>query len=95
MENNGIILKFSVELSRDALKQGRDTQLETAVEVAKGIVIVERQEQSFYLGAPEIPPPPSPEHKYTLEQIHQSGDMLKISGGEAGTTAVYTIESDW
>jgi hypothetical protein len=42
--------------------------------------------------APEIPPPPPPEHKYTLEQIHQSGDMLKISGGEAGTTAVYTID---
>jgi hypothetical protein len=41
--------------------------------------------------APEIPPPPPPEHKYTIEQIHQSGDMLKISGGEAGTTAVYTI----
>ena len=60
--------------------------------MAKGIVIVERQEQSFYLGAPEIPPPPSPEHKYTLEQIHQSGDMLKISGGEAGTTTVYSID---
>ncbi len=42
--------------------------------------------------APEIPPPPPTEHKYTTEQIHQSGDMLKISGGEAGTTAVYTID---
>jgi hypothetical protein len=37
LENKGIILKFSVELSRDALKQGRDTQLETAVEVAKAL----------------------------------------------------------
>jgi len=27
--------KFSIELSRDALREGRDTQLETAVEVAK------------------------------------------------------------
>jgi hypothetical protein len=42
--------------------------------------------------APEIPPPPPAEHKYTLEQIHQSGDILKISGGEAGTTTVYTID---
>lgn len=42
--------------------------------------------------APEVPPPPPPEHKYTLEQIRQSGDILKISGGEAGTTAVYTID---
>jgi hypothetical protein len=42
--------------------------------------------------APEIPPPPPQEHKYTIEQISQSGDVLKISGGEAGTTAVYTID---
>jgi hypothetical protein len=42
--------------------------------------------------APEVPPPPPAEHKYTLEQIRQSGDVLKISGGEAGTTAVYTID---
>jgi hypothetical protein len=42
--------------------------------------------------APEVPPPPPPEHKYTLEQIDRSGDVLKISGGEAGTTAVYTID---
>lgn len=42
--------------------------------------------------APETPPPPPPEHKYTLEQIRQSGSVLKISGGEAGTTAVYTID---
>jgi hypothetical protein len=27
--------KFSIELSREALKEGRDTQLETAIEVAK------------------------------------------------------------
>ena len=43
-------------------------------------------------GAPEIPPPPPSEHKYTVEQIDQSGSALKISGGEAGTTAVYTID---
>ena len=36
LENNGIVPKFSIELSRDALKEGRDTQLETAIEVAKG-----------------------------------------------------------
>jgi hypothetical protein len=43
-------------------------------------------------GAPAIPPPPPAEHKYTLEQINRSGEVLKISGGEAGTTAVYTID---
>ena len=37
MENNGIVPKFSIELSREALKQGRDTQLETAVDVAKAL----------------------------------------------------------
>jgi C-terminal processing protease CtpA/Prc len=37
IENNGITPKFSIELSRDALKEGRDTQLETAVEVAKAL----------------------------------------------------------
>ena len=35
LENNGIVPKFSVDLSRDALRDGRDTQLETAVEVAR------------------------------------------------------------
>ena len=35
LENNGIVPKFSIEFSRDALMQGRDTQLETAIEVAK------------------------------------------------------------
>jgi len=35
LENNGIVPKFSVELSREALKQGRDAQLETAVSVTK------------------------------------------------------------
>jgi carboxyl-terminal processing protease len=35
LENNGIVPKFHVELSRDALKDGRDMQLETAIEVAK------------------------------------------------------------
>jgi hypothetical protein len=43
-------------------------------------------------GAPAIPPPPPAEHKYTLEQINRSGEVLKISGGEAGTTTVYTID---
>lgn len=42
--------------------------------------------------SPQIPPPPPPDHKYTLEHISQSGNVLKISGGEAGTTAVYTID---
>ncbi len=42
--------------------------------------------------APETPPPPPSKHEYTLEVIRQSGDVLKISGGEAGTTAVYTID---
>ena len=37
LENNGIVPKFSIELSREALKQGRDTQLETAIEVAKAL----------------------------------------------------------
>jgi C-terminal processing protease CtpA/Prc len=35
IENDGIVPKFSIELSRDVLREGRDTQLETAVEVAK------------------------------------------------------------
>jgi hypothetical protein len=35
LENNGIVPKFQIGLSRDALKDGRDTQLETAIEVAK------------------------------------------------------------
>lgn len=43
-------------------------------------------------GAPPIPPPPPPDHEYTLEHIRLSGHILKISGGEAGTTAVYTID---
>ncbi len=42
--------------------------------------------------APETPPPPPSKHEYTLEVIRQSGDLLKISGGQAGTTAVYTID---
>jgi carboxyl-terminal processing protease len=37
LENNGIVPKFSIELSRDALKEERDTQLETAIEVAKSL----------------------------------------------------------
>lgn len=42
--------------------------------------------------APDIPPPPPSDHKYTLEKIQEDGALLKISGGEAGTTAVYTID---
>ncbi len=37
LENNGITPAFSVDLSRDALLQGRDTQLEQAVEVVKAL----------------------------------------------------------
>jgi C-terminal processing protease CtpA/Prc len=37
LESNGIAPKFSIELSREALKQGRDTQLGTAIDVAKAL----------------------------------------------------------
>jgi C-terminal processing protease CtpA/Prc len=37
LENNGITPAFSVDLSRDALREGRDTQLEQAVEVVKAL----------------------------------------------------------
>jgi len=37
LENNGITPKFFIELSREALREGRDTQLETAVQVAKAL----------------------------------------------------------
>jgi carboxyl-terminal processing protease len=37
LENNGIVPKFSVELSRDALREGRDTQIDMAVDVAKAL----------------------------------------------------------
>jgi len=37
LENNGIVPKFSMELSRDALKEGRDSQLGAAIEVAKAL----------------------------------------------------------
>jgi carboxyl-terminal processing protease len=37
LENNGINPKVNIELSRDALRQGRDTQLESAIAVLKGI----------------------------------------------------------
>jgi C-terminal processing protease CtpA/Prc len=37
LENSGITPKFRVELSRDGLREGRDTQLETAVEVVKAM----------------------------------------------------------
>ena len=35
LENSGIVPKFQTDLSRDALREGRDTQLETAVQIAK------------------------------------------------------------
>ena len=34
---DGIVPKFLVELSRDALRDGVDTQLETAIKIAKAI----------------------------------------------------------
>ena len=37
LESNGLVPKFSIELSREELKQGRDTQLETAIEVARAL----------------------------------------------------------
>jgi len=37
LENNGIVPQFAVELSRDALRDGRDTQLETAIQVAEAL----------------------------------------------------------
>jgi len=38
LENNGIVPKVSIELLRDALRNGKDTQLETAVEIAKSLL---------------------------------------------------------
>ena len=37
LENNGIVPKFAIELSREGLKEERDTQLETAIDVAKAL----------------------------------------------------------
>jgi C-terminal processing protease CtpA/Prc len=37
LENDGIVPKFPVELSRDALRDGVDTQLERAIELAKAM----------------------------------------------------------
>jgi C-terminal processing protease CtpA/Prc len=37
LENNGITPAFSVDLSRDGLREGRDTQLEQAVEMVKAL----------------------------------------------------------
>src|SRR5215469_6411840 len=37
LENNGIVPRISAELSRDALREGRDTQLETAVEAIQNL----------------------------------------------------------
>jgi hypothetical protein len=49
-------------------------------------------QQNPNANAPDIPPPPPSDHKYTLEKIQEAGPLFKISGGEAGTTAVYTID---
>jgi hypothetical protein len=35
LENNGIIPKFSIGLSQDALREGRNSQLRKAIDVAK------------------------------------------------------------
>src|SRR6266851_1914594 len=37
LENNGIVPAVSADLSRDALREGRDTQLEKAIEVVKAL----------------------------------------------------------
>jgi C-terminal processing protease CtpA/Prc len=37
LESDGLVPKFSVELSRDALREGRDTQLELAINVANAL----------------------------------------------------------
>ena len=37
LENDGITPAFSTELSREALREGRDTQLEQAVEVVRSL----------------------------------------------------------
>ena len=37
LENDGITPAIPAELSREALREGRDTQLESAVEVAKSL----------------------------------------------------------
>jgi hypothetical protein len=42
--------------------------------------------------APEIPPPHPPNGTDTLEQIRQSGNILKISGGEIATSTVFRID---
>jgi len=37
LENDGITPAVSTELSREGLREGRDTQLETAIDVVKGL----------------------------------------------------------
>jgi hypothetical protein len=37
VENTGIVPKFSIELSREALREGKDSQLGAAIEVAKAL----------------------------------------------------------
>jgi hypothetical protein len=44
--------------------------------------------------APEIPPPPPLEHKYTLEQIHQSGDTLNFGRRSRDHCCLHN-RSDW
>ena len=35
LENNGIVPKFCIELSREALREERDSQLDKAIDVVK------------------------------------------------------------
>jgi hypothetical protein len=37
LENNGIVPSIVADLSRDALREGKDTQLEKAVEVVRSL----------------------------------------------------------
>jgi C-terminal processing protease CtpA/Prc len=37
LESNGIVQKFSIELSREALREGTETQLVTAIEITKAL----------------------------------------------------------
>src|ERR1700737_1172541 len=37
LENNGIVPEFSIELSQDALREGRDSQLEKAIDVLRAL----------------------------------------------------------
>jgi hypothetical protein len=37
IENNGIVPTFSIQLSRDALKEGEDIQLEAAMAIVENL----------------------------------------------------------